>query len=242
MIKLLRESEFVNKFNQEIYPFKFSMRYIEAGKNSIIQLKYSVDRIEYVLSPTKYQLENSSPDSDVSESLVAIVECLYKNDKLLTLIIRSVEPKIVKLFIELYSVRNYSYVFIYNYHASKSYYTDIIKAYELGNYYSVMPKNTKSIKLLMDNIFHLYNDDSITPKIRNYHIIMVSYVYDEYWKDKIDFLLGLAEVVIIGNHMYFRNQEPKNISNRSMWYYIALFLETLNRKTSTKSARKIMPI
>jgi hypothetical protein len=219
MIELLRNSEFANKFRREIYPFKFNMRYIEAGKNSVIQLKYIFN-------------------SGISEQLVAIVECLCKNDKLLKLIIRSVEPEIVKLFIELYSIRDYSYVFVYNQYSDSSYYTDIVKANELGNYYLGMPKNTRSIKLLSDNVFYIYCEDDIIPKIHNYSIVQIPFNCNKYWIDKIDFLLGLVDLVIINNSMHFHDRVLKNIPHRDMWYNVALFLECLNRKSSTKSARK----
>lgn len=217
MIKLLRDNGFANKFKDEVYPFKYSMRYIDAGRNSVIQLKYTID--------------------EPGTRLVAIAECSYKNDKLLKLIIRSVEPEIVKLFIDLYSVRDYSYTFAYNRYAYDSYYTDIVKAYNCDNHDMYTPKNTGSIKLLRDNIFFVKGKDNCQ-SISNiqYHIIFVSSFYGEYWEDKMDFLLNLAGMVIIKNEIYIRGV-LKNTSGNYV-YDVALFLESLNRK-SMKSARKI---
>jgi hypothetical protein len=239
MIELLRNSEFANKFKYEIYPFKYSMIYIEARKNSansVIQLKY-------------FNSDFNFNSSKLEPRLVAIAECLYKNDKLLKLIIRSVEPEIVKQFIELYSIRDYSYVFIYNRYAQDSYYTDVVKAYEYGNNYCDFPKNTESVKILADNILFVMGDDNCQSvsdkcKLKSYHVIWVATwvnEYNEYWKDKIDFLLGLADVVVADSDMHFHDRVLKNKPNH-LRYNVVLFLESLNRKSSTKSARKTMPI
>lgn len=215
MIKLLRDSGFANKFKDEIHPFKYSMRYIE--RNSVIQLKYTTN--------------------EPGIRLIAIAECSYRNDKLLKLIIRSVEPEIVKLFIDLYSVRNYSYTFAYNSYSHDSYYTDIVKAYERENYHLYIPKNTGSIKLFSDNIFFVKGKDNCQ-SISNiqYHIIYVSSFYSEYWEDKMDFLFNLASMVIIENEIYIGGVLKNTYGG--FWYNVALFLESLNRK-SMKSARKI---
>lgn len=216
MIKILRNSEFANKFKHEIYPFVYTMRYIEAGKNSIIQLKYSI-----------------------SNRLVAIAECSYKNDKLLKLIIRSVEPGIVELFINLYSVRIYSYVFVYNYYAQDSYYTDIIRAYKCGNQYMNIPKNTNSVKLYTDNIYFIDIDDTDFQNISGrYRVIIMSFSYYKYWEQHIKLFINPDNMLVVEYSIYFHDRILNNLKNDEIQHNIILFLESLNKKVNMKSARK----
>lgn len=254
MIEFLRNSEFANKFKHEIYPFKYSMRYIPECKicsdGSIVELTRN--------KCSKLQLKYTC---DISEGLVAIVDCSYKDDKLCRLIIRSVEPEVVKLFIELYSVKDYYYTFVYNSYAENSYYTDIVKAYECGNKRHPVPKNTNSIKLLEHNMLELENEGMLT----NIHhsIINIPYNHETYWKDKIDNLLGLESVCMVIISQFIHEDCPLEDGHFTGWCgsrnyvihtreyklevpnwgevecHVVLFLEKLNRKTSTKSARKI---